>query len=257
MMHGPRSSHSASDRDKPGPICYERPRKPGPLLLLIIFDCDGVLVDSEIICARIDADHLTRAGYPITAEDISRRFAGLTGRHIFRLIEEEMGRALPPTLFDEVQVEIGHRLTEEVEAIAGIAEFLERHGGEVCICSNSGARSLEAMLRKTGLFDHFHPRIFSAVDTPGCRPKPAPDIYLHAARELGAKPEDAIVVEDSSHGVLAARAAGMRVIGFTGGGHTWPGHADALTEAGAETVIRRHQDLPAVIAAMEAWDGVV
>jgi beta-phosphoglucomutase-like phosphatase (HAD superfamily) len=85
------------------------------------------------------------------------------------------------------------------------------------------------------------------------RPKPAPDVFVHAAKKLGAEPGNTFVIEDSVHGITGAKAAGMRVIGFTGAAHTYPGHADALTEAGAETVIRRWADLNGTIAALALW----
>jgi beta-phosphoglucomutase-like phosphatase (HAD superfamily) len=111
-------------------------------------------------------------------------------------------------------------------------------------------------LEKTDLYDRFSPYIYSAVEVGSLEPKPAPNVYLHAAAELEIDPREALVLEDSVFGVTAARAAGMRVVGFTGGRHTWPGHADLLTEAGAETVIRRFTDLPAVAEALMAWEGI-
>jgi beta-phosphoglucomutase-like phosphatase (HAD superfamily) len=99
----------------------------------------------------------------------------------------------------------------------------------------------------------FAGRIFSALETPTARTKPAPDVFLHAAETLGANPARTFVIEDSVHGVAGARAAGMRVIGFTGASHSYPGHADALTEAGAETVIRRWAELNGVLAALQHW----
>ena len=95
--------------------------------------------------------------------------------------------------------------------------------------------------------------IFSSLDTPSKKPKPAPDVFLHAAAAMAADPARTFVIEDSVHGIAGARAAGMRVIGFTGASHSYPGHADALTEAGAETVIRRWADFKGVVAALSEW----
>ncbi len=122
-----------------------------------------------------------------------------------------------------------------------------------CICSNSTSRRLENMLQRTGLYELFAPNIFSAKEVGAKKPKPAPDVFLHAARHFDVNPKDVIVIEDSAHGIHGARDAGMRVIGFTGGAHTYPGHADKLTDAGAETVIHRHKDLPSVIEALSIW----
>jgi beta-phosphoglucomutase-like phosphatase (HAD superfamily) len=125
--------------------------------------------------------------------------------------------------------------------------------GPKCICSNSSPERLDAMLTRTGLLPLFGSNVFSARALASHRPKPAPDIFLHAAEVMKAEPARCFVIEDSAHGVHGAKAAGMRVIGFTGASHSWPGHADALTEAGAETVIRRWAELHPVIAALSEW----
>lgn len=109
------------------------------------------------------------------------------------------------------------------------------------------------MLERTRLLPLFAGRIFSALETPTGKPKPAPDVFLHAAETLGAAPANSFVIEDSVHGVQGAKAAGMRVIGFTGAAHSYAGHADMLTEAGAETVIRRWADLNGVLTALSEW----
>ncbi|HLP69331.1 MAG TPA: HAD-IA family hydrolase, partial [Rhizobium sp.] len=145
----------------------------------------------------------------------------------------------------------------EVKIIEGVAFALSRIEGLRCICSNSSVHRLDSMLTKVGLKEHFAPNIFSAKDLGADRVKPKPDIYLHALSQMGVAAKKAVVVEDSVHGVHAARDAGIRVIGFTGASHTYPSHADRLTDAGAETVISRMVDLPAVIAAMESWSGLV
>ena len=109
------------------------------------------------------------------------------------------------------------------------------------------------MLARTRLLPFFDGAIFSSLDTPSARPKPAPDVFLHAAETMKADPRRTFVIEDSVHGIAGAKAAGMRVIGFTGASHSHPGHADLLTEAGAETVIRRWADFGAVLAALSQW----
>ena len=113
------------------------------------------------------------------------------------------------------------------------------------------------MLTRVGYFKLFAPNIFSAKDLGADRVKPKPDIFLHGAEKLGVSPSRTVVVEDSIHGVHAARSAGMRVIGFTGASHSYPSHADHLTDAGAETVISRMSDLPGVVAALSEWEGVL
>jgi beta-phosphoglucomutase-like phosphatase (HAD superfamily) len=111
------------------------------------------------------------------------------------------------------------------------------------------------MLDKVRLLPFFAGRIFSALETPTGKPKPAPDVFLRASETFGADPARCLVIEDSVHGIAGAKAAGMRVIGFTGASHSYPGHADALTEAGAETVIRRWAELKSVIDALSKWSA--
>jgi HAD superfamily hydrolase (TIGR01509 family) len=220
---------------------------------LIIFDCDGVLVDSEIIAARVEAELLTAAGYEIEAEDLARLYAGLTFRDIMLRIEKESQQLFQATLIDEAEAMVDRKLRNEVRAIEGVHEAVASVTTKRCICSNSGSSRLEAMLTRTRLLPFFEGRIFSSLDTPSAKPKPAPDVFLHAASVMEADPRKTFVVEDSVHGVAGARSAGMRVIGFTGASHSHPGHADMLTEAGAETVIRRWADFPAVVAALSEW----
>ena len=116
--------------------------------------------------------------------------------------------------------------------------------GPRCICSNSRSRAARHHARaRSACKPLFEGRIFSSLETPSGKPKPAPDVFLLRRRALDADPANTFVIEDSVHGIAGAKAAGMRVIGFTGASHSYPGHADALTEAGAETVIRRWADL--------------
>jgi HAD superfamily hydrolase (TIGR01509 family) len=224
--------------------------------MLFIFDCDGVLVDSEIIAAKVDADLLTEAGYEISAEDMIRRFAGLTAEDFMRIVEEEMGHKLPADFHKDQKEELDIRLAKELKAVAGVEEMLDRIDGPRCIASNSTGERLKMMLTRTGLYDRFRPYIFSAREVGDKQPKPSPNVYVHAIKEFGVEPREALVVEDSVFGVRAAKAAGARVVGFTGGAHTWPTHADLLTDAGAETVIKRFSDLPAVAEAFVAWGGM-
>lgn len=224
--------------------------------MLFAFDCDGVLVDSEIIAAEVDAELLTEAGYEITPDDVSRRFAGLTSRAIHDIIEAELGHALPESFLEKQREELDRRLTNDLKGIPGVAEMLDRIDGPRCVCSNSTGDRLKLSLEKTGFWDRFRPYIFSAVEVGDRQPKPSPNVYLHAAQQFEIDPREMLVVEDSAFGVTAARTAGARVVGFVGGRHSWPGHADMLTEAGAETVIRRWDDLPKVAEAIMAWAGM-
>jgi HAD superfamily hydrolase (TIGR01509 family) len=220
---------------------------------LIIFDCDGVLVDSEIIAAQVESRLLTEAGYPISVEEMGERFSGMTWKNILLAVEAEASIPLSASLLDKSEKLLDAKLASSVKIIDGVKFALSRITQPRCICSNSGSARLDAMLTKVGLKPYFEGHIYSAKDLGPDRVKPKPDIFLHGAKEMGVEPSKVVVVEDSVHGVSAARAAGMRVIGFTGASHTYLSHADRLTEAGAETVISRMSELPAVVEALSGW----
>lgn len=220
---------------------------------LIIFDCDGVLVDSEILAAEVQAELLTDTGYPIEAAEMAERFAGLTWQDTLLTIERESQLPLSASLLDKSEKLLDEKLKNEVQLVDDIAEVIEALQFPKCICSNSSSARLELMLKRVGLYDSFAPNIFSAREVGSKKNKPAPDIFLYAAKKFDVDPKNVMVIEDSTHGVQGAHAAGMRVIGFTGASHTYYTHADKLMEAGAETVISRHKDLPAVIEALSSW----
>lgn len=220
---------------------------------LVIFDCDGVLVDSEIIAARVETALLGEAGYEVDPIEFASRYAGLTFRDVLLKIEAETGQVFQASLLDRSRAEVDRRLAREVRAIAGAREAVAAVTLPRCVCSNSRTERLEMMLTKTGLMPLFEGRVFSAMDLPDKKPKPAPDIFLHAASVLETDPRDCFVIEDSVHGIAAAKSAGMRVIGFTGGAHSYPGHSDILMEARAETVINRWPDLVPVLDALSMW----
>jgi beta-phosphoglucomutase-like phosphatase (HAD superfamily) len=140
-----------------------------------------------------------------------------------------------------------------VQAIAGVHDAVLGVSGPRCVCSNSSLERLDLMLTATKIKPLFGNNVFSSLATESRRPKPFPDVFLHAADAMGANPANTFVIEDSVHGIRGAKAAGMRVVGFTGAAHSYPGHADMLMEAGAETVIRRWPELGAVLAALAEW----
>ncbi len=220
---------------------------------LVIFDCDGVLVDSEIIAARIEADIITKAGYPITAAEVSETYAGLTFRDILIRVETEARMPFQASLIGQAEKAVERELKRSVQAIEGVREAVASVTAKKCVCSNSSGERVNMMLTKVGLKPLFGDNIFSALETPTAKPKPAPDVFLHAAEKFGADPKRTFVIEDSVHGIHGARGADMRVIGFTGGSHSYPGHADVLTEAGAETTIRRWAELRSLLDALAVW----
>lgn len=220
---------------------------------LIIFDCDGVLVDSEIIAAQVESRLLTEAGYPISVEEMGERFSGMTWKNILLEVEREASIPISATLLDKSEKLLDARLARDVKVIEGVKFALSRLTTQRCICSNSSSARLDMMLTKVGLKPYFESHVYSAKDLGADRVKPKPDIFLHGAKQFAVSPDRVVVIEDSVHGITGARAAGMRVVGFTGASHSYPSHADKLTDAGAETVISRMQDLPATIAALSEW----
>jgi HAD superfamily hydrolase (TIGR01509 family) len=186
---------------------------PAPLEL-VIFDCDGVLVDSEPIAIRIDAVMLAEFGLPLPEAEIIERFVGRSPSVITQVIEDHLGHELP----DDWDRKFEHRFTEAYEAelspIDGIEEALDQISHPTCVASSSMPDRLLYKLELTGLYSRFAGRIFSASEVP--HGKPAPDLFLHAAARLGATPAGCAVVEDSRYGVQAARAAGMEAFGYAG-----------------------------------------
>lgn len=223
---------------------------------LVIFDCDGVLVDSEIIAANVQTELLKEQDIDIDVADFATRFAGLTWPAIMQRLSDETGHQFSEDFAQRVDLEIDRRLGTDVEEIAGAREALDRLELPRCICSNSSSARLEIELEHVGLIDYFMPYIFSAPEVGTRKVKPAPDVFLYACEQFGVDPARTIVIEDSVHGVKAAVAAGCRVVGFTGAQHSHPGHADTLTEAGAVTVVSLLADFPAVVTALAQWSDV-
>lgn len=214
---------------------------------LLVFDCDGVLIDSEPIANRIHAAALTALGYPLTPEECVRRFTGMTDRAMYDAIEAERGAPLPADHDARVKRLIEAAYRSELRAIPGVAEMLARLELPLCVASSSRPEKLRLGLELTGLWDRFAPHVFSAASV--ARGKPAPDLFLYAAERMGAAPARCLVVEDSVAGVTAARAAGMAVFGFKGGGHCGAGHAARLRAAGAAEVFAEMGEFPALLAA--------
>ncbi len=222
---------------------------------LVIFDCDGVLIDSEIISTRVQLEHFKPYGFEVSEEEYSKRFAGLVGSQIKSIIEEEVGRSLPDDIYEKIDIDTDIALVKDVKALPGINWLLDNFDQPRCICSNSSGSRLEKTLKKAELHNRFKPYIFAAAEVGDKTSKPSPNVFLHAAKTFDVKPENCVVIEDSGHGLEGAKAAGMRTIGYVGGSHTYQGHSEALMDAGAETVVRSLREVKEVIAAYEIWDG--
>ncbi len=210
---------------------------------LVIFDCDGVLVDSEIIFARILAECLTAADLPATAEEALVLGVGKNRDSLAAAVEARYGRALPDGFFDAMRAQSAIALARELEPMPGVEALLNALTAARCVASNGHLGRVRERLALTGLLGFFDPHVFSATQV--ASGKPAPDLFLLAARELGTHPADCTVVEDSVVGVAAAVAAGMPVLGFCGGSHCSDGHADQLVTAGCSRVFARMTDLAA------------
>ncbi|WP_020576206.1 HAD family hydrolase [Actinopolymorpha alba] len=182
---------------------------------LLIFDCDGILVDSEPLALRVDAMLFAELGWPLPEDEIARRFVGRTHDYMIGELEAHIGRAVPPEVdakFAELYREI---FAAELAPVDGVVEALDAISTLTCVASSGGHDKMRFTLGLTGLYERFEGRIFSASEV--AHGKPAPDLFLHAARTLGVDPGECAVIEDSEYGVAAARAAGMAAFGYAGG----------------------------------------
>jgi HAD superfamily hydrolase (TIGR01509 family) len=212
---------------------------------LIIFDCDGVLVDSEVISCRAHADVLTRHGYPITPAQVLTRFLGISEREARRMVEDETGRKLPDDLEAQIKAATLQFYAGELQPIMHVAAAIAAIALPKCVASSSTPEKIRHGLDCTGLYDQLAPHIFSATQV--ARGKPAPDLFLFAAQQMKTAPENCLVIEDSVPGVTGARAAGMAVLGFHGGSHCPPGHGEKLRQAGAGLIFDDMRHLPELV----------
>jgi HAD superfamily hydrolase (TIGR01509 family) len=212
---------------------------------LIIFDCDGVLVDSEVISCRVHADVLTRHGYPISAEQVRQRFLGRTTHDATAEVERQLGRPLGETYDLERRTTLLAALADKVEAIPHLHDTLDAIDARICVASSAAHDKIFTTLSRTGLYQRFAPNIFSGTQV--SHGKPAPDLFLLAAGQMAALPGRCVVIEDSIPGVTGARAAGMTVLGFHGGSHCRPGDGEVLRAAGAAVTFDDMRQLPGLI----------
>lgn len=190
------------------------PARPG----LVIFDCDGVLVDSERLTVGVEARVLTELGWPLTADEVVERWMGRTSAHQLDEIERRLGTVAMREYDERSTAEVLQAFAAELRSIDGVEELLdhlERCGLPVCVASSGSHERMRHTLGLTGLHDRFDGRIFSATEV--AHGKPAPDLFLHAAAWMGVEPTECVVIEDSVYGVRAAVAAGMTVYGYAGG----------------------------------------
>jgi HAD superfamily hydrolase (TIGR01509 family) len=207
---------------------------------LVIFDCDGVLVDSERLAIRVDVDVLARLGWTISEAEAVERFVGLSMAQFRDRVESRIGRSLPDSWEEDFNRHLRAKFVSELRPVEGIVEALDAINDETCVASSGTHEKIRFSLSLTGLYERFKGRIFSAAEV--SRGKPAPDLFLHAAERMGAVPRQCVVVEDSAPGVIAALAAGMRVLAYAGGVTT----AEKLSQPGA-VVFDDMRQLPALL----------
>jgi HAD superfamily hydrolase (TIGR01509 family) len=207
----------------------------------VIFDCDGVLVDTEPISNRVLAGLLTEAGLPTTFEDCMRDFRGRAMVSVLSIAEQRLGEPLAFDVAERYYAEVEAVFARELEPVPGVIDALDRIALPTCVASSGPHHKMAVTLRTTGLWQRFEGRIFSASEV--AAGKPAPDLFLHAAARMGFDPRSTAVVEDSVPGIEAAVAAGMRALAFAR-------HTDAaeLAAAGGEPFADM-AELPALLAA--------
>ena len=218
---------------------------------MVIFDCNGVLVDSEPLATAIVSQEFMRAGFPLTPDVVARYFTGRRPADMFTEVEIAARRKLPPNFAETVASVILRRFRKELRATRHAEYALSWLRGPKCVASSSSHERIRVSLESTGLIRFFEPNLFSAGDVRNG--KPAPDLFLHAASRLQVSPGDCIVVEDSAVGVAAAVAAGMTVIGFVGGSHAGSQLDTVLRSAGARSVIPDLRALKSAIINLRGW----
>ncbi|MBS0470247.1 MAG: HAD family hydrolase [Proteobacteria bacterium] len=220
------------------------------MISAVIFDCDGVLVDSEVLAHEVELAVLAEIGLTYDPHDFIIRFMGRSDKVFFDLLDQDGRARLGRSIVDEIREPMNTRYRAAIETrlieVPGALDAIRALHLPKAVASSSTERGLGVKLRKVGHWDHFAPHIFSAQHV--THAKPAPDLFLHAAKSLGIAPEECLVIEDSVNGVTAGIAAGMRVWGFTGGGHMTPRVAEHLTAAGAERIVESWPDAQRLFA---------
>ena len=209
------------------------------MISAVIFDCDGVLVDSEVIAHEIETEILSSIGLHYDRHEFTERFMGMSDPAFFAALEADgqarLGRSIIEEIRNRMDEAMRKAMNERLAEVPGAARAVAMVRHTKAVASSSSKLRLDFKLKRTGLLDHFTPHIYSAEAV--THAKPAPDLFLHAADALGIQPSQCLVIEDSVNGVLAGRAAGMPVWGFGGGGHMTDRMTARLKDAGAERIV--------------------
>jgi HAD superfamily hydrolase (TIGR01509 family) len=212
---------------------------------LIIFDCDGVLVDSERIANTAFAEVLNELGLSLTLEDMFDIFVGHSSSQCMQIVEEMLGRKPPPELETQYKQRINSALKQQVQAVRGVEDVIKSLTIPYCVASSGNHEKMRTTLTATNLFPYFEHKLYSVTEVQ--RGKPYPDVYLYAAQQMGVAPAKCVVVEDTPIGVQGGRAAGMTVFGYAE-----LMKADRLIEAGAHRTFDRMEMLPQFISIKES-----
>jgi HAD superfamily hydrolase (TIGR01509 family) len=210
----------------------------------IIFDFDGVLLESELELNRLTAELLTEMGHATTLEDALTKFTGLNGQDVVAAIERHIGRSIPDGFHERMKQESARALREGLSEVVGAVEFVRSLPPKLprAVASSSSTRWIRAHLEHLGLTEDFGEHIYSGREHVE-RGKPAPDLYLYAAKQIGVPIGQSVIVEDSRVGVTGALASGARVIGLAAGSHCLDGHDEMLRQAGVSEVAYSFDDL--------------
>lgn len=218
----------------------------------VLFDCDGVLIDSETIAHEVELEALERLGLFYQGDAFKARFQGLAVRDWASGLDadhrEQKGVPLPDGFIQGLSAEITRRVLDNIRAIDGAVDAARAYSGLKAVASSSPRVELHGKIRGLGLWDDFAGHVYSGDDV--ARGKPAPDLFLLAAKQLDVEPARCLVIEDSVNGVKAGVAAGATVWGFTGGPHCLPDQGERLTGAGAVRVMRHMRELADVLRGM-------
>lgn len=214
----------------------------------IIFDFDGVLIDGEHQINRLIAEQLTRLGRPISERETTELFTGLSGSQFIDAVEATVGRALPPEFHDTMRQAGAKAMRDGIEEVAGAVDFVRSLPPVLpkAVASSSSTRWIRTQLDHLGLRDAFEPHIYSGKEHVD-RGKPHPDLYLHAARELGVEIGDSLIIEDSKVGATGALASGATVIGLAAGKHCFDDHADLLRAVGVRDIARSFEEVARLV----------
>ena len=227
------------------------------MIAAVIFDCDGVLVDSEKLALEVELAILAEQGLSFEREDYVTRFMGLSYQAFHDVIDQEaqtrLGRPVSDTIRDELAARLRQTMIARLTEVPGATSAVAGTKLLKAVASSSTREGLERKLKQVGLWEHFAPHVYSADHV--VHAKPAPDLFLRAAQALDVAPDECLVLEDSVNGVIAARAAGMRVWGFLGGGHAHDRLGARLTGAGAERLVQDWPQAAQLLARLNTPDA--